>query len=382
MTKKISDYCRKHENKIRTIIVFLIFLLTFLMYQYTEYSSDDFTFMNKWYSQEKIQSIQDIIYFQQQHYMVWGGRAVAHTFLQILFLIGKPLSALINAIGFILLGYLIYINALDKNEKKELYLLILGMLYYLNPIFQETISWYTGCANYMWTTILILAAIYPFLSYLKNDNYCFSKRQWAILPISFLAGWTNENMAPTMILVMLFTLFHMWKHQHKIHPYYPIATGLSVVGCLFLLLAPGNRGRSNSFDGGLMTIAYRGYGQISAWFNWLFPTILILLIVYFINKAINKNYMGLFQKTIFGWFVLSVLIMVASPTYPQRATFGSFVLLVVLIINITSHITVQNKTAESIVKTLCFMLSIGLLFVLFSTDVLWFVRSLGYYIPH
>lgn len=125
--------------------------------------------MNKWQSSEPISNLSDIFEYQINHYFLWSGRSVAHTVLQLLFLIGKPVSAILTTIVFMICAYLINIYSCEKFNIIA-YSGIVGLLYFLNPIYSETIRWYTGAANYLWTITIVLIAIYPFVNAIKGKN--------------------------------------------------------------------------------------------------------------------------------------------------------------------------------------------------------------------
>ncbi len=73
-----------------------------------------------------------------------------------------------------------------------------------------------------------------------------------------------------------------------------------------------------------------------------------------------------------------MLVMIASPTYPVRATFGSLVfLLIAIMTNISSIYQYYEKELDLI----ALMLIVGICGCMLSTGLLAFVRGLGTYIP-
>lgn len=93
-----------------------------------------------------------------------------------------------------------------------------------------------------------------------------------------------------------------------------------ITGCCLLIFAPGNFIRSSVVCSGIMSIAYRGYGQISAFCNWL---------LFLISRT---------RCYLFGQY-LSVIIMIASPTYTFRTT---FVILIMTFLTNFQHLK-QNR---------------------------------------
>lgn len=90
------------------------------------------------------------------------------------------------------------------NFSLTLYSIVLGCLYFLNPAFEKTVLWYTGSANYMWTTLIMLIAIYPAIKILRNQK--LGIQDYILLLLSFLAGWGNENTSPTLLFFLIVLL--------------------------------------------------------------------------------------------------------------------------------------------------------------------------------
>lgn len=202
LIKKVENICRMlsvhyyHRKKIWTAVFYLLTaLLIFMLYNTVGLYADDILYMERWNIKEGQLSLLHIFQCQKEHYLSWSGRCFAHSILQILLTVGKPIASLANTISWMLLGYTI-MKLTSKKPSIFLQMTIMSMLYYINPIFQETILWQTGNANYMWTTLVILATIYFFL----NEGHI---AKYITVPFSFLAGCSNENMSTTMIFVMI-----------------------------------------------------------------------------------------------------------------------------------------------------------------------------------
>ncbi len=374
--EKINTWYYQHKKIVQIVWLVIAFFLLFFALYTKEYRSDDLIYSMKWQSDEPLSSLGDIFDFQVHHYFEWGGRTVAHTIAQLLFLIGKPFSSLFITIAYFLLAFMITKIATDKFSI-YLYSIALGCLYYLNPAFEKTVLWYTGSANYMWTTLIMLVAIYPAVKIFKEK--LLDVKDYLFLPLSFLAGWGNENTSPTLLLFLIFLLIVEIKKHKKVHIWLILSIVLWTLGCGLLILAPGNGVRSSEFSSGLMAIAYRGHGQVNSWLNWLLPTNVILHITYVLRKEKIGKISSLDIGTIFCMLgFISIFVMVASPTYPVRATFGSFVfLLIALIRNIDSIYMFYEKELVFI----ALIMVIGICGCLLSTGLLAYVRGEGTYIP-
>lgn len=370
---------KNYEKKLKYFIIFITFVTVFMSSFSQEYVSDDLIYMNRWGVDTPLSNLSDIIYFQIKHYMTWGGRTVAHSVLQLLFLLGKPFSSVLNSLIFVLCSYLIVIYACKKFNV-YIFSFVAGSLYFLNPNYSETVRWLTGSANYLWTTTIVLISMLPFVYYYKDKELSLHLKL-LIAPFSFLAGWCNENISTSLIIIMTIIILDKYKRTKKIDKYLMLLTLFSIIGCCALILAPGNFIRTSTFQTGIMAIAYRIHGQINAWFNWLFPSIIILIVTYYYLHKNNKKQEKL--SSIFClWGVLSILIMIASPTYPSRAAFGTFVLFLIPIsMNIESLIN-YNLFDNKLFKFLAVLVWLASIFTnvsIFSVDV---ARLIGYNIPH
>lgn len=147
-----------------------------------------------------------------------------------------------------------------------------------------------------------------------------------------------------------------------------------------LIIAPGNYARSDVLAHGILSIMYRGHGQVNAWCNWLMlPNIMLL----FSFLVLYKRRIDIpFKSIIFtGWAWGSILIMVLSPSYPQRATFGSFVLILVAVFsNLCSYLEKEPDNCL-IMRLFSIVLWMGMLGTFLSIIILAGVRNMGVYIP-
>jgi hypothetical protein len=327
----------------------------------------------KWKSDEPLSGIGDIIDYQLNMYQQWSGRVTAHTIVQLLFLIGKPWSSLLTTSVYFLTAHLICHTA--KIKQCSVYFMVLAALYYLNPAFTETVLWFTGTANYLWTAMIVLVAIQPFMKLLRDEP--LKRTDWFYIPVCFLAGWCNENISTTMALFMLVCVLIAYQKNHHFSFQAVILLLFAVCGCVLLILAPGNFARSHGFDSGLLSIAYRGYGQVKTWFTWLFP-VWLLYVVFRYMLYRKKIQVPQEVKLLAYWSVLSILVMLASPSYPERATFGSLVILLIAIVIMIRELYFEYERLFVCVGVLCM---IGLCGSFLSIGLLQAVRNSGVEIP-
>lgn len=346
----IRQFISKHEKALLYFAVFLTFLLIFGDINRTGYYSDDLVYQNIYSTYTKIQSFSDILYSQKIHWATWGGRNIVHGILQWLLWIGKPYASLIGSAVYV---FLIIITAKGLNIQQPLtfinYTLTAGLFYFFNPDYSETVIWMTGNANYVIGTFLVVISI--FLD-MHND------KQKYILPLlfvlAFISGWCNENTSATLCLYFLISaVIHFLRKKEKaLSLRFPEMSGsfsssfikMIFCGCGFLLmiLAPGNFIRSGVATEGLDVlgqILVRIY-NLNHVFMYVLFLIILLNILILLKSYRSKDIRDSMLLFILG--LVSVLVMGASPYFPERAAFGSMVFFLSSIMSLVNQYSDQN----------------------------------------
>jgi hypothetical protein len=219
----------------------------------------------------------------------------------------------------------------------------------LNANWGQTLLWQSGVANYIYTTIFILLFLYQYLKVLEDPQ----KKSWKaivfwIIPLGLFTGWSNENMGPAVWVVSIgVIIYHYWKTKKV--PIWMILGNIScLLGSVLVILAPGNQVRiAENFEevtyGWKMKVFLRFNQMGIAFFQYLFPTILILLILIFVYCGILKLSLRKTDMALMAAGVLSFGAMILSPHYPDRATFGTMVFFICTIIHMLSTILEQRK---------------------------------------
>ena len=364
--KKISDWIYKNRKTLLTIGLVLAFVMFVLMYQWLPFREDDDFYMHGWGTGEYISSLKDIFLFLKAHYLYWGGRIVSHGILQLMFYIGRPYSAILNTVAYFVLAYALS-KAVFKKFNLTFFALVSALLFFLSPYREEIILWYTGCANYIWTTMIIFLAALPYMDLLREGKFRLESKYWLMLPLYFLAGWTNENMAPTFILFMVFTTGYEFYKTKKTDPLKIADILVCFAGCCMLMFAPGNFVRTySSYTSLISTIVFRIHTQIYAWSSWLLIPMLVFALLRYFNYRNNDAGNKLFTYPLLGWYVLSVLIFIGSPTFPQRATSGSFCILLILIADEFRRMMLRNEDNKKFVSVLSVILTFALAAAMFA----------------
>ncbi|MDU1889199.1 MAG: DUF6056 family protein [Dysgonomonas sp.] len=377
-----TTFLNKRSLGVILLISFIYIMMYILNYNYP-INTDDWDYRCIFPTNERLDSLSGLLTSQYNHYFMWGGRTVVHVICQVLLMLDFWLTCAINTLAYVALVYLMYRIA-NKNNIANPFVLFLChvAVWFLQPIFCETVLWKTGAANYLWGTLIILSFIYFYYTYYWDKE----RKEGAVRTILFfmggiIAGWTNENMGVALIFYIIASFF-LYRKEGMVIPRWTIS-GLigAVIGCVVMLIAPGNyvrlEGAVNGFDGTALEMYL---------FNWkvLFLisrlSILPLIIAYITGILIYR-----YQKKRNIWrdrairssllffvtaFVAFVALMAASIS-ESRALFGLIILLIISVAQIYANIDFKVRTLK-IVNII--MLSVLLIYYI--VDYTWKYQTL------
>ena len=115
----------------------------------------------------RVSSLHDLFVSQLSHYLTWSGRTVSHTIAQFFLWMGKDVFNYFNALISVLLIAEIYWCAnkgtvtIDFKPRRLCW--ILFALWAFTPGFSPVFFWLCGSCNYLWTAVLLLAFLLPFI---------------------------------------------------------------------------------------------------------------------------------------------------------------------------------------------------------------------------
>ena len=302
----------------KNIILFIIFISMLTLNYLYPYISDDYTYMYKYDNFERIKNISDIFLSMKDHYFLWGGRVLAHSLASVFLLLPKNIFNICNSIMYTIFIYLIYLISRRNNKDNYNYLFIIHLLiWFINISFGEVTLWLTGSCNYLWTSVIILLFLYLF--HKENKNVII----FSILGI--LAGMCNENFSLSIIFVcILFVIFN--KNYRNKNNYIGII--FLIIGYLFLFLAPGNFIRASAGVNNIITITQKTLYLIKV-FSLLIIFILLLSYVLYKKNKLKKDYLIYILGSI-----MCILFLVVAPTFSLRATIGTLIYNLIIIIDI------------------------------------------------
>ena len=344
-------------KKISAEMIIIFFAMIFLIRNILiPLASDDYSYAFVWNADgigniglgtsselERIESISDIIKSQWNHYMTWGGRTVAHTLIQIVVWLGKPVFDIITVLMFILLVYLINWTAqgnLTKMTKVNAVWIMLAISLCV-PEWIITMLWLTGAVNYMWMAVFQMLFILPYVQAYRSSM----KVPTAIIVLSGIcAGWSNEA-GGFATLFIVGSLLMIMKRQGRMQKWQVVGFTAFVIGYALLMFAPGNLARMNVLNYSQYHITLELIiGHLKGSFLEIINNefILILMVVYYLA---SRNYRQYSREEIIMMIMgagglLVPVIMLFSPEFPGRACYSSAIFMT------TASVIALNKIRE------------------------------------
>ena len=301
-----------------------------------------------------VSSIADIITSQWNHYFLWGGRTIAHSIDQIFLWIGElPFDIASASVAVLLIVEIYWIvdrGRLSTDFKVGRLIWIFFALWVFTANFGSNFLWTTGSCNYLWTTVILLGFLIPYV------RQWFSDRPLEINPLVMLsagviAGWTNENTVCWFIIAIALMCRRL-RAEHRMSRWMIAGLiGLSI-GYALLILAPGNFARAALNTEHARAIILEDTTKAGAllgiglWFQlvvWYFFFRTLLSQKKFGDSVDVKRSLRA-AKTFALISILSNLIMLLSPELAVRSFFPS---LVFLIIAATIIIRLQHETRRN-----------------------------------
>lgn len=354
----------------------VVLILVSILVMYKTHRAVPFMMDDQWYStilsdSTPIASFSDIVKSQIWHYHNWGGRSMTHGMLQLTLLQGEQAADILNVVMTLLLSSLICVVA--RNRRIPAFWAAMAMMLGLNANWKESMFWQAGAANYLYITVFILAFVWCYLRELPDNGApgrkgmpsvpegdmpapgeAAAKRlpgitMW-IVPLGILAGWSNENMGPTVWLLSLAVMVLAVREKRRLAPWMVLGNLSCLAGSILVIVAPGNFVRSaqvpsNSY-GFLWRCFLRGYAESTAVVEYLFPTLLVLGFMVVLCRGMLKQELGRRNILLLLGALLSWGAMALSPHYPDRAAFGTMILLICVILSLAERILRERQDLE------------------------------------
>lgn len=341
-------------------IIFVSFILIYILNILHPIFGDDWNYCLLPDGHTKVKSFSDILYTQYEHYFTWGGRTVVHIIAQSLLLAGISIGDFVNSLAYVAFTLVIYYMANQSNKVKPSLLLGINLLiWFFQPAFGSTILWITGSANYLWGTLIILSFLFPYTKQaLTANNKNSFVRSGLFFIAGIIAGWTNENMAVALIIMLIAFIGYYKVKQRKI-PLWAI-TGLTgaIIGCVLMIAAPGNYARMGNVlsqehgnESFVVIFIGRFIAAIAGYYYFvLVPSFIFTLTLCFyraFGKKTDKPVLFVAFVFILG-AIVATLAMSASPIFPGRAAFGIITLFFVATSFLFANLDFSTKLVKRI----------------------------------
>lgn len=329
---------------------------------------------------ERLESIGDIFVSQWSHYLTWGGRSVAHCFVQFFCLTGKLLFDFANALIYAALALLIYFTAKGKveiqNSDGKTFLWIFFALWFCLPEVFQTSLWLTGSCNYLWMTVFQLLFLLPFALKFWQKSLVPSSQFLvpAMALLGLIAGWSNESGGAFVIFLAFLAIVYFWRKK-QLERWMLVGFLTLFVGYALLMLAPGNFQRY-VVDANEETVPFLSGQMFIDNFNDGMKYILAgdvllyaVIALYFIRGRKTPQATQFILAFAAAGILLPCLLMF-SPEFPARAAFASPVF--ALIASVAALERTQINISPKIISA---ALCVWLVTIVYSIGVDWYVHS-------
>ena len=325
---------------VSAVIMLVSVVVLYITHRAVPFMMDDLWYSTMLSSKEPITSLGDIVESQIWHYHNWGGRSMTHGMLQMILLAGEGVADILNVLVTLLLAWMICVVAGKKNL--PFFLAAFGMLFGLNANWKMSMFWQSGLVNYVYSTAWILLFLWPYLRAADEpEKKALAGVTFWIMPLGIMSGWSNENMGPScFVLAMLVIGYRKLLQKKKIPLWMLLGALTSLVGSVLVVIAPGNFVRSSAIEKKCLldTLIERVFSMFQAGMDFLFPVCVLLVVLLLIYCIHFREKLRPGEILLLVGMVLSYGAMVLSPHYPDRATFGTMVLGICLIVSLLEGI--------------------------------------------
>ncbi len=149
-------------------------------------------------------------------------------------------------------------------------------------------------------------------------------------------------MGPSLWILSLAVILLTWREKHTLKLWMLLGNVSCLAGSMLCILAPGNFIRSAQSGeaqlGFLWRLFLRCYAESKGALEFLFPTLLVLFLLCILHgpNPGTKNKLLLFTALLsWGAFLL-------SPHYPDRASFGTMILCICVILSLAKKAVMRD----------------------------------------
>lgn len=341
------------KKRLFVVILLLMFICMFLFNKLTYYVADDYSYMYSFTEgRERIKNVLDIFPSMYAHALNLNGRLVAHFLVQIFLMFPTIVFDFVNSIMFLFLILILYKYCFWKKQINILALIsIFSVVWYFVPAFGQVILWTDGACNYLWSGVIVLWYLYPYVALEKKEsvlNNAISKVLYIVAGL-FVGNYSETASAGAMFVAILCLFSYRVQRKRKIPSWALWAIFNMGIGYCVMALAPG------TLKNKIAVFGIREYFEnfLNA-LDMYVGNLLWLLLVYLVFVIIaikfeHKNNIVLSLIFLGGGIATNFMHVIAA-YYPERSMFISTVFLIVAILLLAKE--VQDKFYGIIVTCL------------------------------
>lgn len=346
-------------------------LMFFSLNLLTPILRDDWSYTFNFLTKEPIRSFHDIEQSLTIHYQKVNGRLPVHFLAHLFLWMGKGAFNVVNTLAFALLVTLVYFHAFGTLRPFRPYAWLAAYvgLWGLAPAFGESFLWVTGAANYLYGMLLILCFLVPYRR-LADGNDMFARRRvsavFCVLPGALLAGWTNENTAGALLILLLCLLAWRLAERKRVPAWFyagllGVAAGLAV-----MVLAPGELTRldNSGGTGGLASMLRRAVSVTECLARYFWPGVVLwtLLFVCVLRRKGEKRALVLPLSFLLAGLA-AAYAMAIPPQMPRRVWSGPLLYCLISLLslwNVRGGALIRSARLRAGLVTLCAALAFTL----------------------
>lgn len=305
-----------------------------------------------------INNLSDIVESQKNHWHTANGRVVCESLVQLFIgILGKTVFNVVNSFVFCLV--LFFILKLIGWENKTIgYPFVFLLFLLLIPAFGETVLWFTGSFNYLWTAFFVLGFL-VLLRHYRDDK--LSGKHWLLMPVAFICGWTHEILTlPVSMAIGLYMLLHIRKIWGR--AVFPLMLGF-MMGTAFNVLAPATFIRAGADD--VADVAGGLIGKVKSFAVSVSRLKTFWLLVFCVVGAFLKNKQSCWEycktyRWILGLVLFSFSVILLAGYSNARVRFGTEFFSLMALMGLINHCNlVKNPKIANTLLAIPIVLFVG-----------------------
>ncbi|NBH40602.1 DUF3329 domain-containing protein [Ligilactobacillus murinus] len=339
----------------------LTFIIMFVWNLMTPLYADDL-------EPSKYQNLGMILQQTKLDYFGWNGRIVGQTLFRILSVGDHQVVAMLNALAFVALVWLMYLLSLKRKggQHNNLgYIILVLTTTLLIPDFGQTVLWKAGAGNYLWIGVLNLLFIYLFTSktFLTTRKLSLTTFLQTLFfySVALLAGIGNENTSGGTLILVLIYLGVLFCQKAPFVLNRSLAVVINLIGYLILVLSPAAKIRTLAtfgkeyYDVPVIVRALKGLLKINETVMTTYLPLLAALVLLALLRYNTKKDRYLFAGlawTLAGGAIIYALALSPMGQEGGRSFFGGIIYLIIGLF-LLAPTGIQNTSSRRFAKQLC-----------------------------